>query len=89
MAQEILSIKLSSGREEQEPLRLDLPDADVFLKNFEDYIDKVNVKCLEIISERLGITKEEAEELAEKLQDEAWADYMKEQAGKLRFLCTK
>lgn len=74
---------------EQEPIKLHLPDADVFLKNLEEGIAKVNDVCLEIISERLGITKEEAEELANKMQDEAMCDYMNEQVGKLRFICTK
>lgn len=74
---------------EQEPIKLHLPDADVFLKNLEDCVDKVNEKCLEIISERLGITKEEAKELANKMQDEAMNEYVNEQVGKLRFLCTK
>lgn len=67
---------------EQEPIRLELQDADVFLKNLEDYVDKVNDKCLEIISERLGITRGEAEELANKMFDEAYADYMNEQLDK-------
>lgn len=74
---------------EQEPIKLELPDADVFLKNLEEYIDKVNDVCLGVISERLGITKEEAEELANKMQDEAMCDYVNEQIGKLRFLCTE
>lgn len=66
----------------QEPIKLDLPDADVFLKNLEEYVDKVNNICLEVISERLGITKEEAEELANKIQDEAMDEYIKEQISK-------
>lgn len=74
---------------EQEPVKLHVADADVFLKNLEDYLEKVDKKCLEIISERLGITKEEAKELAEEMQDEAINEYVNEQVGKLRFLCTK
>lgn len=74
---------------EQEPIKLHLPDADVFLKNLEEGLAKVNDVCLDVISERFGITKEEAEELANKMQDEAMCDYMNEQVGKLRFICTK
>lgn len=66
----------------QEPIKLHLPDADVFLKNLEDYVDKVNDKCLDIISERLDITKEKAKEIAEEIQDEAMNEYVKEQMSK-------
>lgn len=67
---------------EQEPIKLHLPDSDVFLKNLEEGLAKVNDVCLEIISERLGISKEEAEELANKMQDEAMNEYIKEQMSK-------
>lgn len=60
-------------------LELKLPDADVFLENLEKRLEEIDEKCIEIISERLGITKEEAKELGDKLQDEAFDEYMKEQ----------
>lgn len=66
----------------QEPIKIELPDADVFLKNLEEYIEKVNDICLNVISERLGITKAQAEELAKSLQDEAFDKYIEEQALK-------
>ena len=68
--------------EKGRPIRLDLPDADVFLKNLEEYIEKVNDICLDVISERLGITKTQAEELAKSVQDEAFDKYIEEQALK-------
>lgn len=67
---------------EQEPIKIELPDAKDFLKNLEECVAKVNDICLDVISERLGITKEKAKELAVKLQNEAFADYMKEQSQK-------
>ena len=66
----------------QEPIKIELPDADVFLKNLEEYIEKVNDICLNVISERLGITKTQAEELAKSVQDEAFDKYIEEQALK-------
>lgn len=66
----------------QEPIKIELPDADVFLKNLEEYIEKVNDICLDVISERLGITRTQAEELAKRLQDEALDEYIEEQALK-------
>lgn len=66
----------------QEPIKIELPDADVFLKNLEEYIDKVNEICLDVISERLGITRTQAEELAKSVQDEAYVKYIEEQALK-------
>lgn len=66
----------------QEPIKIELPDADVFLKNLEEYIEKVNDICLDVISERLGITRTQAEELAIRLQDEALDEYIEEQALK-------
>lgn len=66
----------------QEPIKIELPDADVFLKNLEEYIEKVNDVCLDVISERLGITRTQAEELAIRLQDEALDEYIEEQALK-------
>lgn len=68
--------------EKGRPIRLDFPDADVFLKNLEEYIEKVNDICLDVISERLGITREQAEELAKSMQDEALDEYLEEQALK-------
>ncbi len=67
--------------EQEEPRRLELklPDADVFLENLEKRLEEIDEKCIEIISERLCITKEEAKELGDKLQDEAFDEYMKEQ----------
>lgn len=67
--------------EQEEPRRLELklPDANVFLENLEKRLEEIDEKCIEIISERLGITKEEAKELGDKLQDEAFDEYMKEQ----------
>lgn len=67
---------------EQEPIKMELPDAKDFMKNLEERLAKVNDVCLDVISERLGITKEDAKELAVKLQNEAFADYMKEQSQK-------
>lgn len=66
--------------EQEEPRRLELklPDSDVFLENLEKRLEEIDEKCIEIISERLGITKEEAKELGDKLQDEAFDEYMKE-----------
>lgn len=66
----------------QEPIKIELPDADVFLKNLEEYIEKVNDICLNVISERLGITKTQAEDLAKRVQDEAFDKYIEEQALK-------
>ena len=66
----------------QEPIKIELPDADVFLKNLEEYIEKVNEICLDVISERLGITRTQAEELAKSVQDEAYVKYIEEQALK-------
>lgn len=66
----------------QEPIKIELPDADVFLKNLEEYIEKVNDICLDVISERLGITRIQAEELAKSVQDEAFDKYIEEQALK-------
>ena len=66
----------------QEPIKIELPDADVFLKNLEEYIEKVNDICLNVISERLGITKTQAEELAKSMQDEALDEYLGEQWSK-------
>lgn len=63
----------------QEPIKIELPDADVFLKNLEEYIEKVNDVCLDVISERLGITRTQAEELAKSVQDEAYDKYIEEQ----------
>lgn len=62
----------------QEPIKIELPDADVFLKNLEEYVEKVNDVCLDVISERLGITREQAEELAKSMQDEALDEYLEE-----------
>ncbi len=62
----------------QEPIKIEFPDADVFLKNLEEYIEKVNDVCLDVISERLGITREQAEELAKSVQDEAYDKYIEE-----------
>lgn len=67
---------------EQEPIKIELPDAKDFMKNLEECVAKVNDICLDVISERLGITKEKAKELADKMQNEAFADYMKEQSQK-------
>lgn len=66
----------------QEPIKIELPDADVFLKNLEEYVEKVNDVCLDVISERLGITREQAEELAKSMQDEALDEYLEEQSLK-------
>lgn len=72
---------------EQEPIKIKLPDADVFLKNLEEYIERINDKSLDVISERLGITRAQAEELAKRVQDEAYVKYIEEQALKnFRFL---
>ena len=66
----------------QEPIKIEFPDADVFLKNLEEYIEKVNDISLDVISERLGITRTQAEELANRVQDEAFAKYIEEQGSK-------
>ena len=72
---------------EREPIKIELPDADVFLEKLEEYIEKVNDISLGIISERLGITRTQAEELAKRVQDEAYVKYIEEQALKnFRFL---
>ena len=67
---------------EREPIKIELPDADVFLEKLEEYIEKVNDISLGIISERLGITRTQAEELAKRVQDEAEVKYIEEQAKK-------
>lgn len=66
----------------QEPIKIELPDADEFIRNLEEYIEKVNDVCLDVISERLGITRTQAEELAKSVQDEAYVKYIEEQALK-------
>lgn len=67
---------------EQEPIKIELPDADVFLEKLEEYIERINDKSLDVISERLGITRTQAEELAKRVQDEAYVKYIEEQALK-------
>lgn len=66
----------------QEPIKIGLPDADVFLKKLEEYTEKVNDICLDVISERLGITRTQAEELVKSVQNEAYVKYVEEQALK-------
>lgn len=75
---------------EQEPIRIVMPDADVFLLNLGKLLTKIDDIYLDIISKRLGITKEEAKELIDKMKvDGVWGKCLKEQIGELRFLCTK
>lgn len=62
--------------------KLDIPRADEFIRNLEEYIEKVNDICLDVISERLRITREQAEELAKSVQDEALDEYLGEQWSK-------
>lgn len=72
---------------EQEPIKIELPDADVFLEKLEECIERINDKILDVISERLGITRAQAEELAKSVQDDAYAKYIGEQVLKdFRFL---
>lgn len=63
-------------------VKLDIPNANEFIRNLEEYIEKVNDICLDVISERLGITRAQAEELAKSVQDEAYVKYIEEQALK-------
>ena len=75
---------------EQEPIRIVMPDADVFLLNLGKLLTKIDDIYLDIISKRLGITKEEAKELIDKMKvDGVWGKCLKKQIGELRFLCTK